>query len=151
MDNPTFLLSFIVFAPAIGALILAFFPKGNADAIRLFTLVVTIVVMIPAIILALPKGMTGFSGTSFDLAADSMQNVFRYEWIPSFDIEYFMGIDGISFPLVLLTAVISVLAMGASWSITKHVKGYCILFLLLETGMLGVFMSLDFFLFYVFW
>ncbi|MCH2129838.1 MAG: NADH-quinone oxidoreductase subunit M [Pirellulaceae bacterium] len=151
MDNPTFLLSFIVFAPAIGALILAFFPKGNADAIRLFTLVVTVVVMVPAIILALPKGVTGFSGTSFDLAADSMQNVFRYEWIPSFDIEYFMGIDGISFPLVLLTAVISVLAMGASWSITKHVKGYCILFLLLETGMLGVFMSLDFFLFYVFW
>ena len=91
MDNPTFLLSFIVFAPAIGALILAFFPKGNADAIRLFTLMVTVVVMVPAIILALPKGVTGFSGTSFDLAADSMQNVFRYEWIPSFDIEYFMG------------------------------------------------------------
>ncbi|MCP4810972.1 MAG: NADH-quinone oxidoreductase subunit M, partial [Planctomycetaceae bacterium] len=58
---------------------------------------------------------------------------------------------GISFPLVMLTAFISVLAMGASWSITKHIKGYCILFLLLETGMLGVFMALDFFLFYVFW
>ena len=151
MDNPTFLLSFIVFAPAIGALILAFFPKGNADAIRLFTLAVTIAVVIPAVILALPESYTGFSTTSFDLGADSMQNVFRHKWIPSFEIEYFMGLDGISFPLVLLTAVISMLAMGASWSITKHVKGYCILFLLLETGMLGVFMALDFFLFYVFW
>jgi NADH-quinone oxidoreductase subunit M len=62
-----------------------------------------------------------------------------------------MGVDGISFPLVMLTAAVSALAMGASWSITKNVKAYCILFLLLETGMLGVFLSLDFFLFYVFW
>ena len=62
-----------------------------------------------------------------------------------------MGLDGISFPLVVLTAFLSVLAMGASWPINKHVKAYCILFLLLETGMLGVFLALDFFLFYVFW
>ena len=62
-----------------------------------------------------------------------------------------MGVDGISLPLVVLTAFISMLAMGASWTIKKHVKAYCILFLLLETGMLGVFLSLDFFLFYVFW
>ncbi len=72
-------------------------------------------------------------------------------WIPSFNIHYLMGIDGISFPLVVLTAFLSVLAMGASWPIKKHVKAYCILFLLLETGMLGVFLALDFFLFYVFW
>src|SRR5678815_2022883 len=62
-----------------------------------------------------------------------------------------MGIDGISLPLVMLTTVVSFLAMGASWSITKYVKAYCILFLLLETGMIGVFLALDFFLFYVFW
>src|SRR3569623_1647643 len=62
-----------------------------------------------------------------------------------------MGLDGISFTLVLLTAFLSVLAMGASWNIEKHVKAYCILYLLLETGMLGVFLALDFFLFYVFW
>ena len=62
-----------------------------------------------------------------------------------------MGLDGISFPLVVLTAFVCLLAMGASWSINKYVKGYCVLFLLLETGMLGVFMALDFFLFYVFW
>ena len=80
-----------------------------------------------------------------------MQQVFNYSWIPSFDIDYFMGMDGISFPLVVLTAFICLLAMVASWTITKHVKAYCILFLLLETGMLGVFLALDFFLFYVFW
>src|SRR5258708_17843001 len=62
-----------------------------------------------------------------------------------------MGMDGISLPLVLLTSFISMIAMGASWPITKSVRGYCILFLLLETGMLGVFLALDFFLFYVFW
>jgi NADH-quinone oxidoreductase subunit M len=80
-----------------------------------------------------------------------MQDAFSYPWIPSFDIYYFMGFDGISFPLVMLTSFTSLLAMGASWPITKHVKAYCILFLLLETGMLGVFLALDFFLFYVFW
>ena len=70
---------------------------------------------------------------------------------PAFNIHYFMGIDGISFPLVCSPSFLSVLAMGASWPIKKHVKAYCILFLLLETGMLGVFLALDFFLFYVFW
>jgi NADH-quinone oxidoreductase subunit M len=80
-----------------------------------------------------------------------MQGMVRHDWIPSWDVYYFLGFDGISFPLVLLTSFLCVLAMGASWPITKHVKGYCILFLLLETGMLGVFLSLDFFLFYVFW
>ncbi len=80
-----------------------------------------------------------------------MQHVVARPWIPAFHIEYRLGLDGISFPLVLLTSFLSMLAMGASWNIAKHVKGYCILFLLLETGMLGVFLSLDFFLFYVFW
>ena len=80
-----------------------------------------------------------------------MQSTFNVAWIPSFGIDYYMGVDGISLPLIILTSFISVLAMGASWSIKKHVKAYCILFLLLETGMLGVFLALDFFLFYIFW
>ena len=75
----------------------------------------------------------------------------RHDWIPRFNIHYFLGFDGISLPLVILTSFLSVLAMWASWPITKNVRAYCILFLLLETGMLGVFLSLDFFLFYVFW
>ncbi|MEX2288416.1 MAG: NADH-quinone oxidoreductase subunit M [Planctomycetaceae bacterium] len=74
-----------------------------------------------------------------------------FEWISNWNIYYRLGYDGISFPLVLLTSFICLLAMLASWSVTKQVKGYLILFLLLETGMLGVFLALDFFLFYVFW
>src|SRR5262249_24850514 len=77
--------------------------------------------------------------------------VTRHPWIEPFQIDYFLGADGISMALVLLTTVICFLAMIASWNITKFVKGYCILFLLLETGMLGVFFSLDFFLFFIFW
>ena len=80
-----------------------------------------------------------------------MQKTFSLPWIPSFNIDYFMGMDGISFPLVILTTFISMVSMAASWPIEKNVKAYCILFLLLETGMLGVFLALDFFLFYVFW
>ena len=80
-----------------------------------------------------------------------MQGVVKRPWIPAFNIEYLLGVDGISMPLVVLTTFLSVLACAASWPITKHVKAYHVLFLLLETGMLGVFVSLDFFLFYVFW
>ena len=90
-------------------------------------------------------------GVSTSAQADDAATCSAYAWIPSFNIHYMLGIDGISFPLVMLTTFLCVLAMGASWNINKHVKAYCILFLLLETGMLGVFMALDFFLFYVFW
>jgi NADH-quinone oxidoreductase subunit M len=72
-------------------------------------------------------------------------------WISRFNIEYFLGVDGISMPLILLTTGLSFLAMIASWRIDKYVRGYCILFLILETGMVGTFLALDFFLFYIFW
>ena len=75
----------------------------------------------------------------------------KIPWIANWNINYQLGYDGISLPLVLLTSFISMLAMLASWSVKKQVKGYLILFLILETGMLGVFLALDFFLFYVFW
>ena len=87
----------------------------------------------------------------FVLGTPGIQNTVRHAWIPAFDIYYFLGVDGISLPLVLLTSFLSMLAMWASWPIVKNVRAYCILFLLLETGMLGVFLALDFFLFYVFW
>ncbi len=77
--------------------------------------------------------------------------VARYDWIPRFNIQYYLGVDGISMPLILLTTVLCFLAMLASWNIDRYVRGYCILFLLLETGMLGTFFALDFFLFYIFW
>lgn len=147
MFDPLILLSLIVFLPAITALGLGLFvPSNRHDVHRYVTLAATIVVLLLTI-----WGFLFVEPTRFDVAADSMQSVFQVPWIPSFEIYYFMGIDGISFPLVMLTALVSALAMGASWSVQKYVKAYCILFLLLETGMLGVFLALDFFLFYVFW
>ncbi len=147
MDTTTiWFTTFLVFLPAIGALfVLPFVPKGNDNAIRLITLGFTLATLVMV-------GMVfGGSGVYFAPGVAEMQNLFAVSWIPSFDIQYMMGMDGISFPLVALTALICVLAMAASWSITKHVKAYCMLFLLLETGMIGVFLALDFFLFYVFW
>ncbi len=145
--TPTGFLTAIVFAPAIATIGLALIPKQKHELIRTATLVVTVAVMLATLWIA----ACGGSPLQFDLSTSEMQSTFNHAWIPSFDIGYFMGFDGISFPLVLLTSVISVFAMLASWSIKKYVKAYCILFLLLETGMLGVFMALDFFLFYVFW
>ena len=146
MDTSIAILSLIVFLPALAALLIAFVPSDKIDAIRWITLAATAVVMVLC-----AYAFFGDGPTKFNTDVGTMQSVFQVDWIPTFDIEYYMGVDGISFPLVMLTAFVSLLAMGASWSITKYVKGYCILFLLLETGMLGVFLALDFFLFYVFW
>ncbi len=141
------LLSAIVFLPAAAALLLTFFPRDKTDAMKTFSLVATGVVFILSVILAIP----GEGPLQFDMAQSQMQKVFSLPWIESFNIYYFMGVDGISFPLILLTTFVTMLSMAASWPIEKYVKAYCILFLLLETGMLGVFLALDFFLFYVFW
>ena len=146
MDTNVALLSTIVFLPALGALLIAFLPKDKPDGIKLVSLATTLVVFALTVWM-----LIGGSKVEFDTSLGSMQKAFSLDWIPSFDIYYFMGVDGISFTLLVLTSFSSVLAMGASWNITKHVKAYCILFLLLETGMLGVFLALDFFLFYVFW
>ena len=152
MDNPyLWPLTMLVFFPAGASLVLLLLPRDSHELIKRVSLFVTVLVFIATVIMALP-GITG--GAHFSLAEDAvaqMQSVFQVSWIPSFNIQYFMGLDGISFPLLVLTAFVGMLAMGASWPITKHVKAYCVLFLLLETGMLGVFLALDFFLFYVFW
>jgi NADH-quinone oxidoreductase subunit M len=141
------LLSLIVFLPALGALLLAFIPGEQKEACRYLTLGVTGLVLLACVLAFFSPS----SPAQFDASLGAMQSTFNLPWIPSFDIDYLLGVDGISFPLIMLTAVVTLLSMGASWSIEKHVKAYCILFLLLLTGMLGVFMALDFFLFYVFW
>lgn len=147
----TWLLSLVIFLPTVGALVLCVVPKGTDETIRRFSLLVTLAVFAVTVWLALPTSSDPPEAGRFILGMAGIQNVVRHSWIPGFNIEYFLGVDGISLPLVLLTSFLSVLAMWASWPITKHVRAYCILFLLLETGMLGVFLSLDFFLFYVFW
>jgi NADH-quinone oxidoreductase subunit M len=146
LSDPAVYLSLVVFLPALAALVIAILPRVADESYKLISLAVTICVFI----LTLGFFRNG-APIDFEKGVAGMQNLFSVDWIPSFGIQYFMAMDGISFPLIVLTSFLSVLAMAASWPITKHVKAYCILFLLLETGMLGVFLALDFFLFYVFW
>jgi NADH-quinone oxidoreductase subunit M len=136
------LLSLIIFLPTIGALVLAFSNKRSEGAMRQWANAITFVTFILTLFAWFFK---------FDPAIGGMQMNVNIPWISSWNVNYQLGLDGISMPLVVLTSFISWLAMLASTSVTKQLRGYLILYLILETGMLGVFMALDFFLFYVFW
>jgi len=146
-------LTAIVFLPALVAafLSLPIVPKAREEFIRWTTLITTAVVFVLSLWMAVPALFGPTGPAQFRLGDPSMQAVVKLPWIESFGIEYLLGVDGISLPLVVLTTFLSMLAAAASWPISKHVKAYSVLFLLLVTGMLGVFVSLDFFLFYVFW
>ena len=153
-ENPAFWpLTLIVFLPALVAagLSLPIIPKAREEIIRWSTLATTSVVFLLSLWVAVPHFFGAVGPGQFVVGQAEMQGVVKLPWIESFGIEYLLGVDGISLPLVVLTTFISMLAAAASWSIKKHVKAYHVLFLLLETGMLGVFVSLDFFLFYIFW
>ncbi len=133
-------LSVIVFLPVIGSLFVLFLKNNNA--IRWTALVVTTAVLL----LALPV-LSNFDKTTYN-----MQFVERYPWIPSWGINYFVGIDGISVLFIFLTALLSILSVLVSWrAIGTKVKEFHIAILTMEAGMLGVFVSLDFLLFYIFW
>ena len=147
MNNYVFWLSLIVFLPTIGALVIAFIPKDRVDALRGVALAITALTFLVSIGVLLGP----FADTHFNTGVATMQNGFAESGSRRSTSPIRWAIDGISLPLVLLTTLISLLAMAASWSITKYVKAYCILFLILETAMLGVFLALDFFLFFVFW
>ena len=140
------LLSLIIFLPTVGAVLLLAFDNKAEEPMRYTALATTIATFVLTIGL-----LQQFNPNEPGIqpVEDGVRGV-SVVWIKHWNINYRLGYDGISVPLVLLTSFISVLAMMASWSIKKQVKGYLILFLLLETGMLGVFLALDFFLFYVF-
>jgi NADH-quinone oxidoreductase subunit M len=146
-------LSLIVFLPAAVAafLSLPIIPKAREEMVRWITLATLAVVFVLSLWLAVPQLFGPVGPAQFSVGQPEMQAVVKLPWIQAFGIEYLLGVDGISLPLVVLTTFLSLLAAAASWPITKHVKAYHVLFLLLVTGMLGVFVSLDFFLFYVFW
>jgi len=135
------ILSWMTFFPVIGAAVIAFIPSERKEVIKTVAAAAAAVPLILAVQLFL----------SFDRTTAVMQFVEHYTWIKSFNIEYFMAVDGLSVPMVLLTALLSFICVIASWGIDRAVKGYFALFLVLEAGMMGVFCSLDFFLFYVFW
>jgi NADH-quinone oxidoreductase subunit M len=149
------LLTFLIFFPTLGAILVMFAP--SRDAVRWTALATTLVTFFASLLLLVTfqwglKGPYDYleNPVNSDHIAGVVQMVQQCDWIPAFNIQYKVGIDGLSFPLVILTTFITVLACIASWKIDKMLKGYMALFLLLETGILGVFLSLDLFLFYVF-
>ena len=138
------ILSTILFTPLIGAILMLFIPRERADLHRwmgnLFGFL--------GLLVSLPLIWKFQSGAG----APQFQFVENANWIPSVGAHFTLGIDGLSFLMVMLTTVLGAIAILSSWSaIHKREKEYYILLLLLQTGMLGVFMSLDFVLFYVFW
>jgi NADH-quinone oxidoreductase subunit M len=135
------ILTIVTFTPAVGALLIMFFGRSQTQAIRTFALIVALLTFIFSLHLI----------AHFDSNSAEFQFQMNVPWIPSFGINYQMGVDGISIFLILLTTLLTPLSILASHSIVDRPKEYFIFMLLLETGVIGVFSSLDLFLFYVFW
>jgi len=145
MGPNSWILPVITFVPLAGALVVMFIPKGNAGAIKAASIVVSLIPLALSIWLWFAY-KTG--GAQFPNGAQFGVNV---PWIPSLGVSFAMGADGISVPLIFLTALLTTLSLVYSIIINERPKEYFWMFLLLETGMLGVFTSLDFVLFFVFW
>ena len=136
------LLSWILFIPIIGTIILAFIRRENEKFIRIFTLLVLLIDFIASVIMF----------NKFNSLLFTMQFVVKKEWIKSLGINYHLGVDGISLLLVMLTTFLGPLIILSTWNaIKKQVKKFMILYLMLQAGILGVFLAMDFVLFYIFW
>jgi NADH-quinone oxidoreductase subunit M len=143
------ILTLLIFLPTLGAL-LTIVVKGR-DAVRWTALATCLITFVLSLVLFGLFDWNKGNGTyAYEQQGGNVQLVQHASWIPAFNIEYRVGIDGLSFPLVLLSTFICVLACIASWNIERMTKGYMVLYLLQETGILGVILSLDFYLFYVF-
>ena len=135
------LLSIVLLTPLAGLLILLLLP-GNKNLIRIWANLAALAGFLVSLPLVF-RFQNGVAGFQFEERAD---------WIPALGAHYHLGLDGISLLLVMLTTFMGVIAMVCSWSaIHDRVREYYCMFLLLQTGMIGVFLSLDFFLFYIFW
>ena len=168
------LLTLLWFLPLVGALVVLLIPKGAASAIRGTALGFTLATFLLTLVayqrytaegspawaplsarvernrLTPAPGPSGPAVVVQESSDATYDLLLRRPWIPAFNIQYYLGLDGISLSLVLLTGLVSVLACLASWSIETKLKGYFALFLLLVASMMGVFLALDLFLFYVF-
>ncbi|MBU2055211.1 MAG: NADH-quinone oxidoreductase subunit M, partial [Proteobacteria bacterium] len=134
------ILSTVIFLPLAGVLLILFLRDENR--IRIAALAAGILTLLVSLVLFF----------SFDSGTPIFQFGERLRWIPAYHIEYVLGVDGISIMLIVLTAMISPLCVLCSWkAITARVKEFMICILLMEAAMIGVFCSLDFILFYVFW
>jgi NADH-quinone oxidoreductase subunit M len=137
-------LNLVVFFPLLGVLVILLLPRERPTAIRWTALVTSLATF------ALSLGMLA----RFDVRQADMQLVIRLPWIQvaGWNIEYFVGVDGLSLLLVLLTTLLTPISILSTWTvIQERVKEFMAFFLLLEIGMLGTFLALDLFLFYIFW
>ncbi len=134
-------LTFLTFLPLVGAIILAFIPRIEEGAIKQTALAFAVADFLLSLLL----------WTNFDSSTHQMQFEYNVPWITAWGINYHVGIDGISLLLYVMTTFLTMISIIASWGITKHIREYMMAFLALSTGMLGVFISLDMFLFYFFW
>src|SRR5688572_3954254 len=142
MDSlDSIILTIVTFTPSLGAILLLFFKRQQVRTIRAFALVISVVTFVFSLYLV----------AYFNSSTSNFQFVANVPWIPSVGISYFVGVDGISLFLILLATVLTPLAMLASWSVSDRAKEYFMFMLMLETGMIGVFVALDLFLFYLFW
>jgi NADH-quinone oxidoreductase subunit M len=137
------LLNWILWMPFIGVIVTLLIPTAKESAIKYWGLVNTAITFILTLVLY----------SRFDTTIAGMQNAFNISvpWIKSFHINYSLGVDGISLPMIILTGLLFFICILSSWKITKQVKAYFALFLFLQSTVFGVFLSLDFFLFYVYW
>src|SRR6185369_12551291 len=142
LDQPMdHILSIVLFTPLVGALILFLIPTSNGAAVRWWANIVAFI----GFLVSLPLVF------QFDKTKD-FQFEEKASWIPSIGASYHLGIDGFGLLLVILTTAVGFLAILSSWTaIQDRLKEYYAFFLILQTGMLGVFMALDFLLFFVFW
>jgi NADH-quinone oxidoreductase subunit M len=138
------ILTSLVALPVAGAFLLLFVrdEPENEPLVRNIALVVSVLVFAETLLL----------WSRFDPASADFQFIERHAWIPAFGISYFVGVDGISLFLLVLTGFLTPLALLGSWeSVHTKTRAFCMFVLLLESAMMGVFISLDLFLFYVFW
>jgi len=134
-------LTFITFLPFIGALFLVFMPKESVAAIKQTALAVAVADFLFSLSL----------WTNFDNTTHKIQFELNVPWIEPWGINFHIGLDGISLLLYVMTTFLTMICVIASWDVKKHVREYMIAMLVLSTGMLGVFISLDLFMFYIFW
>ncbi len=140
------LLTLITFIPLLGMAAIFCIPKNKEEVIKTVAAAATLLPLVLAVFL-----YVGFDSETAGPTLAGMKFVERYPWIPAFNIQYFLGVDGMSTPILLLSTILFFIAVFSSWTINKGVKGYFALLLLLEVGVNGCFVALDFFLFYVFW
>src|SRR5713226_5137610 len=134
-------LTLITFIPIAGMALILALPDSMKNLYKWIAVAATV----PQLAIAL------YLYERFDTTATAVQFADKAAWMPSYHITYFMGVDGVSIAMVLLTALIMFISVFASFGINRAEKGYYAMLLMLDTGMMGVFVSLDFFLFYIFW